>query len=912
MACTDYTVDDLEAMAKYLCYRCADVPPQGSSRRAAAREYSSPSPGPSSLSSTGSRRAAASNGQQQGRSARRRQQPAQTPYNSSGKQSDRSSSPPPVRSSRRKLDSVDDMKNVLKKYVAYLRANSLIAPSSAALGKRMSTSSLSSSSSSSSSDESASAKTTDAAVDTVDVVSMDVSPTMLDDLAVSPTTQTTVQQCTRAFLDSVQAFEERFGKDKQHMDIARLPPEVTTQIVARGGVRTCAILRHRYALHVILRAYDQLHDRYAPEDKAALEHCLKHKWSAGVRMLIEHCNYQIAIRGESVQRLNGIILTPPIIQWLWRQPHVASDKHAACLVYNLAAAGWDVDDLVRWFCHVRPRTCLLAYGEELMRRGGTIHDLRRLCEMAGSERSEHAMARLFVGAAARCHRVDLLKEFGPDALLEHPTLILEAAASGGLETVQFLQQQQQQTAGAGRHRVAQAVDKAIDDNAFDVACWLESGDVADFSNIWPPDAACHGRVDIVEWHMSRGVESPLVYTDIALQAAEHGQLPILCLIQDKLLPTTDHSQQDLVSRCLQLASKGGHLATVQWLSQYSPMQDASQDVLSALTGGHVEIAQWLLDHGQCQLDSVQVSAEQLQQIVRSGRLEALQFLDRHFKVEYTSSLILEALATQNLAVVQHVFCAVPNATMAANLLSFAARSESLALVQWVFSRADESQQAASQAIDIAAEWGTLETVRWLCENTRSTCSEYAMGRAIVRDRLDIVQYLYQHRSEGWPPSVINSAAAGGHLRTVVWLHENRAEGCTTDAIDQAAAAGHLSVVRWLYENRSEGCTGSAMYNASVGGWLDIVRLLHQHRAQRCNAIGLVNAAANGFLDMVQWYHQHIPEHFTSEVAKEAAFGGYLSILKFLHQHGYPMCRLTEIQYQAPAYVKDWVAQHAES
>jgi ankyrin repeat protein len=47
---------------------------------------------------------------------------------------------------------------------------------------------------------------------------------------------------------------------------------------------------------------------------------------------------------------------------------------------------------------------------------------------------------------------------------------------------------------------------------------------------------------------------------------------------------------------------------------------------------------------------------------------------------------------------------------------------------------------------------------------------------------------------------MNLAAEKGHLEVIKWLHENRDEGCTSDAMDWAAKNGHQEVVKYLREN----------------------------------------------------------------------------------------------------------------
>ena len=47
---------------------------------------------------------------------------------------------------------------------------------------------------------------------------------------------------------------------------------------------------------------------------------------------------------------------------------------------------------------------------------------------------------------------------------------------------------------------------------------------------------------------------------------------------------------------------------------------------------------------------------------------------------------------------------------------------------------------------------------------------------------------------------MNLAAEYGHLEVVKWLHYNRKERCTKDAMNSAAEYGHLEIVKFFEEN----------------------------------------------------------------------------------------------------------------
>lgn len=94
------------------------------------------------------------------------------------------------------------------------------------------------------------------------------------------------------------------------------------------------------------------------------------------------------------------------------------------------------------------------------------------------------------------------------------------------------------------------------------------------------------------------------------------------------------------------------------------------------------------------------------------------------------------------------------------------------------------------------------------------------------------------------PSIIDAAAANGHLPILQWLHACPHQECTINAMDEAAANGHLNVVKWLHQNRSECCTYKAMNEAAGNGYLQIVQWLRENRSVGCTTQAMDVASRN--------------------------------------------------------------------
>ena len=104
----------------------------------------------------------------------------------------------------------------------------------------------------------------------------------------------------------------------------------------------------------------------------------------------------------------------------------------------------------------------------------------------------------------------------------------------------------------------------------------------------------------------------------------------------------------------------------------------------------------------------------------------------------------------------------------------------------------------------------------------------------------------------WFKDMMNLAAENGHLEVVKWLSENRKEGCTTDAMDRAARNGYFEVVKWLSKNRKEGCTSNAIDWAAEKGHLEVVKWLSENRKEGCSQQAMDWAVGDGHLEIVKW------------------------------------------------------------
>ncbi|EGG18665.1 ankyrin repeat-containing protein [Cavenderia fasciculata] len=217
----------------------------------------------------------------------------------------------------------------------------------------------------------------------------------------------------------------------------------------------------------------------------------------------------------------------------------------------------------------------------------------------------------------------------------------------------------------------------------------------------------------------------------------------------------------------------------------------------------------------------------------------------------------------------------------------------------------------SDAMDGAALNGHLNILQYLHQNRYEGCTIDAMNGAALNGHLNILQWLRNNRTEGCSTNAMDNAKS---LEIVKFLHVN-GKTCTTLAIDNACLKGDLDIVQFLFENRTEGCTQHAIINDCKSGNFDLIKFLLNARNQVCTPEAVDSAikkkcsleiikyldkecTINGLkhtfkndrldtLDLIQYLYQRFPKTTNTWDALTfdlAAVAGKLDIVKFLHEN----------------------------
>ncbi|OQR88738.1 hypothetical protein THRCLA_22804 [Thraustotheca clavata] len=130
---------------------------------------------------------------------------------------------------------------------------------------------------------------------------------------------------------------------------------------------------------------------------------------------------------------------------------------------------------------------------------------------------------------------------------------------------------------------------------------------------------------------------------------------------------------------------------------------------------------------------------------------------------------------------------------------------------------------------------------------------------------------------------MNDALSNVDIDLVQYLYQHRTKGCTTAAMDYAAENGHLNVVRFLHENRSEDAQlmrWTWLLKRESHFW-DVVKYLVYIRTDICTTMILAIAAEYGHLDVVRYLDEKHSIGFGYYAIDKAAMNGHLEIIQYL-------------------------------
>ncbi|KAL7749465.1 hypothetical protein RI367_005019 [Sorochytrium milnesiophthora] len=526
--------------------------------------------------------------------------------------------------------------------------------------------------------------------------------------------------------------------------LARLPQELVDIIVVFAGPEACVATRNPTLLRQLLAGYKTSSNYSTAYERRLLTALLDDGWSDGLRMFID-----LDVRDE---------LNVALKQWCWDKVTlpVASLKklglqgrvECAVLTYNLWASGATGDDVSEWLSrHAQ------ILGAQLIKHGASLQRLRNVCQQTGFYIDDCHLAKTFLPDAARHSRIDLVRQFDsicPEILQEHDSA-LEAAGSGGsLDVVQFI----------CTKRLLQPLLRIV----FDSACMSGHETVARWLNERTPMAidcmqALHlvrgNCVDLLQWHAHNAIDA------LSLEALQW---------------YFDQGMERNSKRLLCMAAAAGRTdVVVEWMSNTMPECYTAQAVAKALGAGHLELAQWMATKFATPLSDCRPSPDELYGMVINGRLDVIQWIDRHCGgIACNERLFSAAVQSRNLGIVQLLHLRHPSVVLTSNMMEEACKGGNLALLQWTYGRIAPADRSV-HSFHRAAAYGHLSLLQWLFSSTELVCPHYAINGAVDKGLLEIVRF----------------------------LRDNGIERCSREALSRAATRGHIEMVDLLYDSHRE-------------------------------------------------------------------------------------------------------------
>ncbi|KAG3152071.1 hypothetical protein PI126_g10686 [Phytophthora idaei] len=98
---------------------------------------------------------------------------------------------------------------------------------------------------------------------------------------------------------------------------------------------------------------------------------------------------------------------------------------------------------------------------------------------------------------------------------------------------------------------------------------------------------------------------------------------------------------------------------------------------------------------------------------------------------------------------------------------------------------------------------TMHGIPHLLELVNHYLLPLTIDNAVVND-LQLVMKIYGD-SNSWTSGAMDGAAANDRLDVVQWLHDHRSEGCSAAAKDKVVANSHLKMAVWLWKNYTTTC-----------------------------------------------------------------------------------------------------------
>lgn len=232
---------------------------------------------------------------------------------------------------------------------------------------------------------------------------------------------------------------------------------------------------------------------------------------------------------------------------------------------------------------------------------------------------------------------------------------------------------------------------------------------------------------------------------------------------------TDFTQERLEVTC-------ESVDLARWLHEHTTEIALRLAVVHCATEfGNIDLIKWAYFHADANLYTVMGITRAMEECATLGRLEDLLWLCEHRPERCSRFVLSKAIASRQLQVVKWLL-----QNYSSGALNDPFRScVDLEMSRWLVSEYNWKREHAR--------------VEWIGSSIETAAAIHAV---------DLVEFLYSIRPEANARMALSIAAGRGNLNMIKLLDRHKAK-TTKKAMKNAIANGHLDVVEWLYQNRSE-------------------------------------------------------------------------------------------------------------
>ncbi|EFA84826.1 hypothetical protein PPL_01819 [Heterostelium album PN500] len=225
-------------------------------------------------------------------------------------------------------------------------------------------------------------------------------------------------------------------------------------------------------------------------------------------------------------------------------------------------------------------------------------------------------------------------------------------------------------------------------------------------------------------------------------ASSNGHLEVIKWIHNNTTLGCSHQAMDM-------AAKNNHLHVLQWLFENRAEGCSKKALINALSNNNIEVSKWL--HANCTTHS---EVMEVHEVIKNDHLEAFQFL--------------------------HAIRLTKNLDIDNKDLQLVCRWGSIRILKYIHSYYKDNQHNqssnntvfTSNLIDIAAEEGWIEVVRFLLDNRTEGFNQQALNNAAFKGHLSVLQLLISHKEHNWTNSTLYESLRNKRYHVTLWLLEN--------------------------------------------------------------------------------------------------------------------------------------------